>query len=76
MGSPSEYACFQCPRALVRDVFQAFGPDRILWGGLGKTIADFNLQNDLLTETFAFTTAADIEKIRGGNAMRLWWEEG
>ena len=60
-------------RALVRDVFEAFGPDRILWGGLGKTMTDFNLQSDLLKETFAFTTAANISKIRGGNAQRLWW---
>jgi predicted TIM-barrel fold metal-dependent hydrolase len=60
-------------RALVRDVFEAFGPDRILWGGLGKTISDFNLQSELLKETFAFTSAANIAKIRGGNAMRLWW---
>ncbi len=60
-------------RALVRDVFEGFGPDRIMWGGLGKTAADFRLQSDLLKETFAFTNLANIDKIRGGNAMRLFW---
>ena len=60
-------------RALVRQTFEAFGPDRMIWGGLGQNMADYEKQQSLLEETFAFTNAANIAKIRGGNAQRLFW---
>jgi predicted TIM-barrel fold metal-dependent hydrolase len=60
-------------RALVRQTFEAFGPDRMIWGGLGQNMADYKKQQSLLEETFAFTNAANIAKIRGGNAQRLFW---
>ena len=44
-----------------------------IWGGLGKNMADYEKQQNLLEETFAFTNAANIAKIRGGNAQRLFW---
>jgi len=57
---------------LVRRVFQAFGPDRILWGGLGMDAKQFAQQTALLDQIFAFTSEAVRAKLRGLNAMRLF----
>jgi len=57
---------------LVRRVFQAFGPDRMLWGGLGMDAQQFQQQSALFEEMFAFAPEADRAKIRGLNAMRLF----
>lgn len=61
-------------RALVRQVYYAFGPERMLWGGLGKTLEEHCLQLDLFEETFAFISEQEKQQIRGGNAMRLFWK--
>ncbi len=61
-------------RALVRRTFDVFGPDRMIWGGLGKTLEEFKLQTALFEEMFAFTKADDRAKIRGLNALRLYWK--
>lgn len=60
-------------RALVRLTYDAFGPDRMIWGGLGHSMDEFRRQGALLEEMFAFASAADRAKIRGGNALRLFW---
>ena len=57
---------------LVRRVFQAFGADRIMWGGLGMDSKQFDQQVALFDGTFAFASDADRAKIRGLNAMRLF----
>ncbi|WP_031498422.1 amidohydrolase family protein [Bryobacter aggregatus] len=56
----------------VRQAFQAFGPDRIIWGGLGMNQDEFRKANQLFDEFFAFTTEANRDKIRGGNALRIY----
>jgi predicted TIM-barrel fold metal-dependent hydrolase len=63
----------------VRRVYDAFGPDRLLWGtGFpGATRAQAgrpSLQEelDLIRKQIAFFTAADQEKILGRNAAALW----
>mgnify|MGYP005854879989 CR=1 FL=1 len=61
-------------RALVRQVYDAFGPYRIIWGGVGKDLEEFQRQRELLDECFHFATEADRARIRGGNAMRLFWK--
>ena len=59
-------------RPLVRRVYDAFGPDRIIWGGLGHNMKDFHRHFELLDRMFDFASAADRAKIRGGNAIRLY----
>jgi len=71
-SSRQEYP-YRDVRALVRQTFQAFGFERMIWGGLGKNAKDHELQKDLFDETFAFTNEANRARIRGGNAHRLFW---
>jgi predicted TIM-barrel fold metal-dependent hydrolase len=59
-------------RPLVRRVWDAFGPDRIIWGGLGQTLEAFRRNDALLERMFDYASPADRAKIRGGNAMRLF----
>ena len=57
---------------LVKRVFQAFGADRIMWGGLGMDMGEFEKQSAMFEEMFAFASEPDRAKIRGLNAMRLF----
>lgn len=59
--------------ALVRLTYDAFGPDRMIWGGLGRTMEEFRRQRALFEEMFAFASERDRAKIRGANARRLFW---
>lgn len=62
-------------KALVRQTCDAFGPGRMIWGGLGKNMTGFRQQTALFEEMFAFASESDRAKIRGGNALRLFWRE-
>jgi predicted TIM-barrel fold metal-dependent hydrolase len=57
---------------LVRRTFDAFGSNRIIWGGLGMNMADFEKNTAVFEEMFAFASGADRAKIRGQNAARLF----
>jgi predicted TIM-barrel fold metal-dependent hydrolase len=57
---------------LVRSVYDAFGPGRIIWGGLGHTLAEFERQAELLDRLFGFAPEAERAAIRGANAARLF----
>lgn len=70
--SSKETAPFRDVQPIVRRIFQAFGPDRILWGGLGMNPAQFRQQTAAFEERFAFASEADRAKIRGLNALRLF----
>ena len=59
-------------RPLVRRTFDAFGPDRMIWGGLGKNLAEFERAVALFEEMFDFASAADRAKIRGRTAEKLF----
>jgi L-fuconolactonase len=59
-------------RPMVRKMYDAFGPDRLLWGGLGHTLEEFEAAAKLLDEMFAFAPEAERRKIRGENAMKLF----
>jgi predicted TIM-barrel fold metal-dependent hydrolase len=63
---------FRDVQPLVRRTYDAFGPDRIVWGGLGMNMADFDRNTAMFDEMFAFASAADRAKIRGQNAARLF----
>ena len=57
---------------LVRRTFDAFGPNRIIWGGLGMNMEEFRKNSAMLDTLFDFASAADRAKIRGGNAVKLF----
>jgi predicted TIM-barrel fold metal-dependent hydrolase len=59
-------------RPLVRRVWDAFGPERIIWGSLGYSLDQFRRSQALLDRMFDFATEAERAAIRGGNAARLF----
>lgn len=52
--------------------FQAFGADRMLWGGLGMNMEQYRKNSALFNSIFDFTTEDARAKIRGANAMKLF----
>jgi predicted TIM-barrel fold metal-dependent hydrolase len=77
--SPSKKYPYKDVYPLVRKVYEAFGPDRLLWGtgfpGATRAQADRpSLQEelDLVRRHIPFFTPADREKILGRNAARAW----
>ncbi|MBK7926901.1 MAG: amidohydrolase family protein [Bryobacterales bacterium] len=56
----------------VRRAFEAFGAERILWGGLGHDMDGFRQAQAIFDHHFAFATEAQREMIRGGNAAKLF----
>lgn len=77
--SPSKTYPYRDAFDLVKQVHQAFGSDRLLWGtGFpGATRAQAgrpSLQQelDLIRKELPFLTAQDREKILGRNAAKLW----
>jgi predicted TIM-barrel fold metal-dependent hydrolase len=58
---------------LTRRIFGAFGADRMVWGTLGNTPAEYRKQSARFEELLAFASEADRAKIRGGNAQRLFF---
>jgi predicted TIM-barrel fold metal-dependent hydrolase len=59
-------------RPFVRRLFQAFGAERIIWGGLGMDMTEFDKQAALLDEMFDFAGETERANIRGLNATRLF----
>jgi len=59
-------------KPLIRRTYEAFGPDRLLWGGLGMSMPEFERNVAMFEELFDFATEADRAKIRGLNAARLF----
>jgi len=59
-------------KPLVRRAFDAFGADRMIWGGLGSTTGEFDRQVRQFDEVFDFAGEGDRAKIRGLNAMKLF----
>lgn len=59
-------------KPVVRRAFDAFGPDRLIWGGLGMNMPDFEQNVAMFEEFFAFTTGQSRAKIRGLNALKLY----
>jgi predicted TIM-barrel fold metal-dependent hydrolase len=77
--SPSKAHPYRDTFDLVKQVYQAFGPDRLLWGtGFpGATRAQagrpsLQQEMDLIRKELPFFTAEDRAKILGRNAAKLW----
>jgi predicted TIM-barrel fold metal-dependent hydrolase len=60
------------PQDLCKKIHQAYGPDRIIWGGLGMSAAAYEKQQKVFDETWAFLTPADRQKIKHNNAAKLY----
>jgi predicted TIM-barrel fold metal-dependent hydrolase len=62
-------------KPLARRAFDALGPDRMVWGSLGHSMADFEQKSAVFDANFDFLSAADRVKIRGATAKRLFFAE-
>lgn len=59
-------------KPVVRRAFDAFGPDRMVWGELGTSMPNFDKAVELFETMFDFATEADRAKIRGLTAKKLF----
>lgn len=63
---------FRDVKPLVRRTYDAFGPDRMIWGGLGMNMSEFEENVKMFEEMFDFAPEAERAKIRGLTAARLF----
>jgi L-fuconolactonase len=70
--SSKEKYPFRDAQPIVRKAYDAFGPDRMIWGGLGMNMDDFRKQSELLDGMFSFASESDKAKIRGLTAQKLY----
>lgn len=66
---PSPHADLQ---PLIQRYYEKFGPQRIIWGGLGMNKTEFVEQRKAFDTLFGFASAAERAMIEGGNAKRLF----
>ncbi|NUM89643.1 MAG: amidohydrolase, partial [Bdellovibrionales bacterium] len=59
-------------KPLVRRTFDAFGPDRMIWGGLGHNMDEFAKAVEVFETMFDFAAEKDKAKIRGLTAAKLF----
>ncbi len=59
-------------KPIVRKILDAFGPDRIIWGGLGQSIDQFDQAVQIFEMQLSDLSDADRAKICGLNAMKLF----
>lgn len=70
--SSKEKYPFRDAKPMVRRSYEAFGPDRIIWGGLGHNMEQFQQAVELFDMMFDFLNETDRAKIRGRNAKELF----
>lgn len=58
---------------LTKRIYGAFGPERMIWGTLGNTVADYRKASARFDELLSFAAETDRAKIRGENALRLFF---
>jgi L-fuconolactonase len=59
-------------KPIVRRIYDAFGPNRLVWGYFGHDLPQFKLEAELLDTMFDYAPEAERRKIRGLNAMRIF----
>jgi predicted TIM-barrel fold metal-dependent hydrolase len=59
-------------KPVVRRMYDAFGPGRMLWGGLGYTVESFEANAALLDSMFDFAPESARAQIRGLTAKTLF----
>ncbi len=57
---------------LAKKVYGAFGPERLLWGEIGDSMAALEKAAGLFNVAFEFAPERDKARIRGANARRLF----
>lgn len=57
---------------LARRIYDSFGPDRILWGGLGMNAGAHEIQTSAFETIWSFLPPAARQKIRYANALSLF----
>jgi L-fuconolactonase len=60
------------PRLLTRRVFDAFGPDRIMWSQLGNSIEQYQQTLAKFEEVFDFASESDRARIAGLTAIKVF----
>jgi predicted TIM-barrel fold metal-dependent hydrolase len=70
--SSKEKTPFRDAKPLVRRTYDAFGPDRMMWGGLGMNMQAFRQNTAMFAEMFDFASETDRAKIRGRTAAKLF----
>jgi predicted TIM-barrel fold metal-dependent hydrolase len=59
-------------KPVVRRAYDAFGPDRMLWGGLGHNNQQFAEAIEVFELMFDYASEQEKAAIRGLNAMKLF----
>jgi len=62
----------EAAKPLVKEAYQAFGPERMIWGGLGKDEAEYDQRVKLFNYIWDFVPRDVPAKIRGLNAMKIY----
>jgi predicted TIM-barrel fold metal-dependent hydrolase len=68
----AEPAWYKSASLLGRRVYDAFGPDRLIWENYGGSIDRFRESLKLVDQIFSFASEDDRIKIRGLNAIKLF----
>ena len=68
----AEPAWYGNAAGLARRVYDAFGPDRLIWENYGASVERCRQSLALIDEIFSFASEEDRGKIRGLNAMKLF----
>ena len=59
--------------ALTKRIYDAFGPERMIWGTLGNTAEQYQKQAARFEELLSFASESDRRRIRRDNALRLFF---
>jgi predicted TIM-barrel fold metal-dependent hydrolase len=60
---------------VVKQAHREFGPNRIIWGGLGMDAESHKKALATFQEHWSFASTEDRAKIAGGNALALWFKK-
>jgi L-fuconolactonase len=71
-SSSKEKYPFRDVKPIVRKAYDAFGPDRMIWGYFGHDQAGFDREVALFDMMFDFAAEEDRRRIRGLNALKLF----
>lgn len=63
---------YQDAKPVIHRMYSVFGPDRMLWGGLGYTMSAFEANAKLLDTMFDFAPESTRAQIRGLTAKKLF----
>ena len=63
---------YEDAKPVVRRMYDAFGAERMIWGGLGYTMDAFEANAELLDEMFDFAPESARAAIRGVTAKKLF----